>query len=105
MKKYWKIRTNSDLKTSLKILKVPDNYIKILLEDDSNVMNHINDENPEYILITYNEGLNTIETEYFGWDKIDNEYWIECYGYKFSGTINLRKEKLKKLNELHKSTV
>jgi hypothetical protein len=101
MKKFWTVRTNSDLKSSLLFLKIPDNYRKIILENDSEVMNHIKNDNVDYIIITYNDEVNHISTGFFGWDIMENYDHFPNYNYIFCGTVNLRKEKLKKLNELY----
>jgi len=93
MKKYWKVRYDSDMLEKLKHINMPNNYIKILLEEDSDMMKCL--ESSNYVYISYNDDIKDISANKFGWEKCDD--YFKNKGYEYLGEINLRKEKLKKL--------
>ena len=100
MKKCWKIRNDADIKRCLFKLNVNEYYINIILEEDSDPMCYLNQiPKPNYIYIAH-------EPDYRGsgleWGWFEEEYFndpIVQKKYKFCGEINMRKEKLEKLNE------
>jgi hypothetical protein len=99
MKKYWKLQNTSDIKQCLQKLNVGSNYIEILLEEDSAFMIYLNESpKPKYVYITYK--FEKYLHNYFGW--MEDESLGILNGWQFCGEINLRKEKLKKLNEEHR---
>lgn len=94
MKKYWKVRAE-DFKQSLEKIGVNSNYINILIDPVNDPMKYL--KNSKYIYISYNSHSHCS----FGWEKIENVDFYINNNYEFAGTINLRKQKLDKLNELH----
>ena len=99
MKKYWRIQNTSDIKQCLQKLNVDSNYIEILLEDDSDFMRYLND-NPKYVYITYKDSDHKYyQGNIFGWIEEEFiDYYSKKEDWQFCGEINMRKEKLKKLN-------
>ena len=100
MKKCWRIQNNTfaDIKDSLYKLKVEEEYINIILEDDSDPMRYLNQNpKPRYFYISYNG-----DNKHWGWfeEEYFNSKWLKTY--EFCGEINMRKEKLKKINGEYK---
>ncbi len=92
MRKYWRIRNDADIEQCLHKLNVDKDYIKIILEEDSNPMLYLNQTpKPDYIYIIYRSDWG------WGWDE---EYSMSP-GYQFCGEINMRKEKLKRLEKIN----
>ncbi|MBN1214226.1 MAG: hypothetical protein JXA99_02165 [Candidatus Lokiarchaeota archaeon] len=86
MKKYWKIRNDADIKLNLESINVPNSYIDILLEEDSDFMNHL--KISKFIHITKGDCG-------FGW--LEDEEYAKYNFWSYEGEVNLRKEKLKKI--------
>lgn len=95
MKKYWRIRNDADIELCLHKLNVGSDYIKILLEEDSDFMKYLNTK-AEYVYITYKLEKHQDIHNYFCW--MEDEGLGLLHNWKFCGDINLRKEKLKKIN-------
>lgn len=108
MRKFWKILNNSDIENSMRYLHVNSDYIKVLLEEDSEFMKYLNKNNPKYVHISqsdtngYKLNYNLDNFEGFGWGQEDDIDFFISYNYEFCGIIDFRKEKLKKLNKLYK---
>lgn len=103
MKKFWKIRVDNFFKESLVFLGVDDEYINILMDNSCAIMEYVYEHPSDYIYISYNS--NDISYNKFGWDEIEHYDNYIKEKYEFCGIVNLRKDKLKKLNELYKSTI
>lgn len=89
-KKYWKVKTdNLNFRQSLEFINVPESYIKIL---EKNCLIET-----KYIFITYHK-KSTEDYCDFCWCDIDEINWLRAHDFKYYGEINLRKDKLKKLN-------
>ena len=100
MKKFWRIRNDPDIRQCLNKLNVDEDYIKILLEEDSDFIKYLNEEPiPRYVYITFNLERHRDINNYFGWMK-DESFGI-LKGWQFCGEINMRKEKLTKLKKLN----
>lgn len=102
MKKYWKVRVDSYFKKSLKNLGVDDEYIEILTDKYNSPMEYVREHNSKYIFICYDSDEKSDNK--FGWEEIENADYMEK-NYDFCGIINIRKDKLKKLNDLYKSAI
>jgi hypothetical protein len=97
MKKFWKINFNSDTKQSLEFLSVDKDYILIVMDKTSDIMKCKNDDGHKYFFICHNdEGYNH---HMWGWGEENDEKWFYRNDYFYCGEVNLRKEKLKKLND------
>ena len=103
MKKYWKINYNADLKKSLEYLKLPPDYIKVLLDDDSDMMISIKKYNQVFICkeeeIKDRIFVKPAFDGGFGWCDIIDEDWLKQRDYTYLGEVNLRKQKLENINE------
>lgn len=98
MKKFWKIRNNSDIKLCMEYLHVEPNYIEILLEETSDFMKYLNkDPKPKCVYISVDDNERTYSV--FGWFEDKDLSYMLSINYKYCGEINFRIEKLKKLNE------
>ena len=96
MKKFWKVRVDANYKKTLQSLGITDWYIDILTDKNYEPMEYIKAENSKYIFISYNSKYR--DSNKFCWERIDNyEYMMK--NYTFCGTINVRKDKLKKIYE------
>ena len=110
MKKVWRLRNDADIEQCLYKLNADSDYIKILLEDDSDPICYLN-QNPKpiYIYISYEYDDHMLQYMqgklYNHWGWFEEEYFDDSMmqEYEFCGEINLRKEKLKKLNELREN--
>lgn len=103
MKRFWKVKVDNFFKKSLISLGVGDEYINILMDNSCAIMEYVNEHPSEYIYISYDS--NDISNNKFGWDEIEHfDNYIEN-GYTFCGIVNMRKDKLKKLNDIYKSTI
>lgn len=71
--------------------------IEILLEEDSDFMKYLNENpKPKYVYITYKLEKHQDINNYFCW--MEDESLGILQNWQFCGEINMRKEKLKKLN-------
>jgi hypothetical protein len=89
----------------MEYLKVRPDYIHILLEEGSDFMEYLNDNpKPKYVYIscTKSKSSSWFEGDGFDWSWFEEDYekHMSSQGCKYIGEINLRKEKLKKINEL-----
>ena len=87
--KFWKIYNNSDIRLCLKKINMPNNYSNIILDDFSDMIKQLKEVGYAYVLYNSKE-------KRWGWSE-DAEY-LERNSYKNCGDINLRKEKILKLN-------
>ena len=101
-KKYWKVLNSPDIKKCLEKLNAPNDYIEILLEEDSDFDKYIK-KNSKYVFICQDPQF-FLNFEGFGWgEEKDEPFFIE-YNYKYTGIINLRKEKLQILKTISIAT-
>jgi len=100
MKKFWRINFNSDIKQSLEFLSVDKNYIDIVIDKTSDIMKCKNEEGHKYFFICYNdEDSPNLYYNLWGWGEQIDEKWFRSREYFYCGEVNLRKEKIKKLND------
>lgn len=101
MKKYWKVRYDSDIKNKLKYLKLPDYYIDILLDEFSSSMEYL--KTSKFINISYDSTFDYDNK--CGWFECntESEKFMKEKGYKYVGEVNLRKEKILKISEKSKA--
>jgi len=102
MKRFWKILNNFDIENCMRYLDVKSNYIEILLEEDSVFMRYL-EKRPMYVYICqsdddHNYFENSNDFGGFGWGEESHFDFFISENYEFCGTIDLRKEKLKKLS-------
>lgn len=100
MIKFWKILNNSDIKLSLEYLKVDKQYIDIILDDDSSFQSYLK-ENFKYVCISYDDDWISFGSK-FGWFEGDDDSISHMLskGCVFAGNVTLRKQKLKKLENI-----
>lgn len=91
--KFWKIYNNSDIRLCFKKINMSNNYANIILDDSSYMMKQLKEIGYAYVLYNSKERR-------WGWSE-DAEY-LENNSYKNCGAINLRKDKILKLNEKFK---
>lgn len=102
--KIWKIRNNTDIKYAMIHIQVRPEYINFLLSIDSDFMYYLDGKDgntkPKYVYVGWiekNEGW--FNDKNWGWFEENNTEIL--LRYKYCGEINLRKEKIKKLNDLY----
>ena len=94
IKRYIKIEVSTKKYTIylLKKAKIDKNSIKLLMKQ------YIDFKNEEFIYIGFEEDSISLRRNFYG--RSDKEsFWIQC-NYIFSGSFNLRKEKLLKINNI-----
>ena len=104
MKKFWIINIGKNpSKSDIIYILTKINFVNIngivhdfFLSDGSNLgpIAYLKTSNK----IIFSEGYNNDETQ-FGWGELKHYDWFIEHEYKYLGEINLRKEKLKKVNE------
>lgn len=102
MKKFWKVRADNFFKTNLESLSVDNKYINVLTDPSNSPLEYVNITNSKYIIVCYDS-----DEKYnkFGWDELENYNYFIRNDYKYCGIINIRKNKLNKLNDICKSTI
>ena len=105
MKNCWRIRNDADIEQCLHKLNVDSNYIKILLEEDSDPIRYLNQiPTPTFIYICYENNIDKYTNNVYNhWGWFEEEYFNNetLTKYKYCGEINLREKKLKKLEEIN----
>lgn len=103
MKKFWKVRADNSFKANLESIGVNKEYINILMDNSCAIMIYINEHPSKYIYVSYNS--NDMSYNKFCWDEIEHYDNYIKENFEFCGIVNQRKEKLKKLNDIYKSTI
>ena len=96
MKKFWKIRIDSDIRKSLEFLSVNKDYICIMVDKTSDLMKY-KEEGGKYFLICYDDLEPYLNYQGWGWGEESDFSWFSRRNFFYCGEVNLRKEKLKKI--------
>lgn len=92
MKKFWIVKFDKYFKDSLKYLGVDNYFINTITDSENQPNDYIKMSKYNCFYISYDSN-----DRKFGWDRIENYSFFRNNKYEYCGTINLRKEKLKKL--------
>lgn len=103
MKKFWKVRADNSFKKNLESIDVNEYYINVLTNKYNEPLEYVKNSDSKYIFVCYDS--NDISDNKFGWGQIEDYNFFINNDFIFCGTINNRKEKLKKLNDIYKSTI
>jgi hypothetical protein len=95
--KYWIIRTTENMLECLKFLGIHEDYIPIML---NNSLDYLIAKEKKYICLCYK-----YEDRDFYWLEFKYRFTLKKNDYKYGGEINLRREKLKKLNETFRRNI
>lgn len=103
MKKFWQVRVDNFFKENLKKIDVNDYYINVLTNKYNEPLEYIEKSGSKYIFVCYDS--DDISDNKFCWGELkDYDYFI-THDFIFCGIISNRKEKLKRLNDIYKSTI
>ena len=106
MKKFWKIKNDSNKRFAFEHLRIPDEYIKLLMSPDSSLSDYLYRSKNKYFFICYDSSDKTTGNDGFCWlwfETVNSDYltgynYLIKHKYKYKGEINLRRLKLEKLD-------
>lgn len=98
MKKVWKVKNDLDIEFCFEKIGMSNEYMEILLEDDSDFSNYL--KTSDWVYICYDDEHDSHHcTLGFGWFEFGYLEEFSSYSnFEYLGEINLRKEKLLRIN-------
>lgn len=98
MKKFWKIKNDKYVNEKLKYINVGTDFIASLNSGQSELSFYIDSEkNIKHFYVSFNE--DSLYDQKWGWGEENDYEWYTSNSYQYAGEVNLRKDKLLKINE------